>query len=560
MRRIIGYILAAAILISAITVVLSGCSKSVDDTQDFEIVDTQKLPSKVDLRDYNGKNYVTPVKTQLFGDCWSFSLAGAAEISYLFSNDMGVPAGEENKQVDFSEKYISWYLFHGVTQDDAVKGKVRKSQVGEGFDPSEAENDFKMTAYIIGGPFIHDANFFSAGFGPVDESVQVNGEYPYAYDDSWEGEWTLPLNAEYRNAPTCGLLKESRKLPSPAAFDEDSNYSLNADGLNAIKSELYQGHGVSIALCSTHGGFSAKNRAAYCFENKSPDHAVTVVGYDDDYPKENFTKKNYKGEVEENSIPPENGALIIKNSWGLTAFDGDIDDGYFYVSYYDRSLMDPLSYVFDPDQSNKHTVRNIDQYDLMMTDWYGCTEYDTETKTANVFDAEEEESLYQIAYVTGSERTEVTYEIYKDIGDDDPSSGTLLETGVHRHTYKGFYQIDLKDEYTLKKGERYAVVLTMKQISGDSDPVYTEVFPYSTEFFEGMSVTGVINKGESYLYADGKWSDLSAMKDSLTETAYQYCEEVLRSDPSLPELELKGKDGMAVDNYPIKAISAPIKE
>ena len=66
------------------------------------------LPSKVDLRNYNGKNYVTPVKSQNFGDCWSFSLAGSAEIAYLFANDMGVEAGEVNDQVDFSEKYIVW--------------------------------------------------------------------------------------------------------------------------------------------------------------------------------------------------------------------------------------------------------------------------------------------------------------------------------------------------------------------------------------------------------------------------------------------------------------------
>ena len=560
MKRILGYILAAAILMTACSVLLSGCSNSVEDLEDFEVIDAEKLPSKVDLRDYNGKNYVTPVKTQRFGDCWAFSLAGAAEISYLFSHDMGVPAGEENKQVDFSEKYITWYLFHGITKDDVVKGKVRASQVGEGFDPSAAESKFEMAPYVIGGPFVHDANFFSAGFGPVDESVEVNGEYPYAYDDSWEGEWTLPLNAQYRNAPTCGFLKESKKLQSPATFDKDGNYSLNTNGLNAIKSELNQGHGVSIALCSTHGGFNVKTRAAYCSENKDPDHAVTVVGYDDDYPKENFTNKNYSGEIEEDSIPPENGALIIKNSWGLTTFDGDIDDGFLYISYYDRSLMDPLSYVFDSEKNNSRPARNIDQYDLMMTIWYGCTEHDTETKTANVFDAEDDESLYQIAYATGSEKTEVTYEIYKDIKDDDPSSGTLLETGVHRHTFEGFYQIDLKKEYTLKKGEKYAVVLTMKHISDDRDPVYTEVFPYSTEFFEGMSVTGIINQGESYLYSDGKWSDLSAMKDSLTQTAYQYCKEVLQSDPSLPELKLKGTDSMAVDNYPIKAISAPIKE
>ena len=82
---------------------------------------------------------------------------------------------------------------------------------------------------------------------------------------------------------------------------------------------------------------------------------------------------------------------------------------------------------------------------------------------------------------------------------DNPSSGTLLEQGVHSHRYAGSHAIDLNGKYPLKKGERYAVVQTVKH--GDS---YNEVFPYSTDFFEGMTVRGIINKGESFLHTDGK--------------------------------------------------------
>ena len=554
MKKVLAIILSALTLCS-----FTACSagnETLTAEEDFEVIDASKLPSKVDLRNFEGKNYVTPVKNQWYGDCWSFSLAGAAEISYLFENDMGVPAGEVNDKVNFSEKYISWYLFHGITQDDVVKGKVRASQAGEGFDLTEPDKKLKLSSYLIGGPFIHNSNFFGAGFGPVDESVTVKGEHPYAYDDSWEGEWTLPLNAEYRNAPAAGLIRSSIRLPNPASVSSDGKYEFNADGINAIKSELSQGHGVSIALCSSHPGFNSANRAAYYTGDAQPDHAVTVVGYDDDYPKENFTFINANSKNGEDGTPPENGALIIKNSWGLTDYDGnDPDDGYVYISYYDHSLMDPLSYVFEG--KSKHENPNFDQYDLMMTNWYGSTDYDSETKMANVFDAEEDENLYRIAYAVGLPKTEVAYEIYKGIGDDDPSSGTLLEKGIHRHTREGFYSIDLKEEYALKKGEKYSVVLTVKHSSDDGSMTYTEFFPYSTEFYEGMTVHGVINKGESYLYTDGKWSDMSGMKDDLIDRAYSQCSDLLEQDKALPELKLKGKDSFAVDNYPIKAILSP---
>ena len=69
-----------------------------------EITDAAKLPAKFDLRNVDGKNYVTPVKAQRWGDCWTFALAGAAETAYLYANGLGVPAGEKNEKVNFSEK------------------------------------------------------------------------------------------------------------------------------------------------------------------------------------------------------------------------------------------------------------------------------------------------------------------------------------------------------------------------------------------------------------------------------------------------------------------------
>ena len=543
MKKIFAFILSAVIL-SALF--MTGCSNTAGNAE--REIDIKELPSKFDLRNADGKNYVTPVKCQRWGDCWTFAMAGAAETAYLYANGMGVPAGEKNEQVNFSEKYIAWYMFHGMTEDDVVKGKVRASQVGEGFDPKEAEKGSELTSYFIGGPFVQAANLFGCGFGPVDESTEINGEYPYAYNDDASVEWQLPLNAEYRSAHTAALFKDSRILPTPAKTDADGNYVFNQEGVDAIKKELYQGHGVIVALNAANPGYNSRRRASYYSGDEEPNHAVVVVGYDDDFPKENFTRKQADGKEVEDSTPPENGALIIKNSWGLTAFDGDPDDGYVYISYYDHCLLAALSYVFESDKEAKHTVRSYDQYDLMMTQWYGVTDYEDETKMANVFEAEEDKKLFQIEYRTAYPDAEVAYEIYKDVKSDDPSSGTLLEEGVHSHRYAGSHVIDLKSEYALKEGDSYSVVLTMK--NGEK---YAEVFPYSTKFFEGMTVNGVINKGESFLYSDGKWTDMTEQKDSLLERAYTQCAEKNASDEALPDLELDRKT-FVLDNYPIKAI------
>ena len=125
------------------------------DTQQTEAQAEQKvtaddLPKAVDLRDYNGKNYVTAVKRQAFGDCWSFGNIGAAECSYLYENDLGVPAGEVNNNVNFSERYMSWTVFHNITKDDVKLGKVRQSQVGEGYDLGEMEEKNPVLPFIMG--------------------------------------------------------------------------------------------------------------------------------------------------------------------------------------------------------------------------------------------------------------------------------------------------------------------------------------------------------------------------------------------------------------------------
>lgn len=140
-----------------------------------------------------------------------------------------------------------------------------------------------------------------------------------------------------------------------------------------------------------------------------------------------------------------------------------------------------------------------------------------------------------------------------------PSSGKLLEKGVNRHTFAGYHKIDLKGEYPLKKGERYSVVLTMKRSGDDGSVVYTETFPYSTKFSTGLNVKGIVNRGESYLYHDGKWTDMSEMKDSLIEKAYRQLNEKLGSKETFTSISLDSKDTFTIDNYPIKAILAPNK-
>lgn len=64
----------------------------------------------------------------------------------------------------------------------------------------------------------------------------------------------------------------------------------------------------------------------YVMNNNSStvyDHAVSIVGWDDNFPKENFPER---------IRPSKNGAYLVLNSWG----DAWGNDGYFWISYEDQ--------------------------------------------------------------------------------------------------------------------------------------------------------------------------------------------------------------------------------
>ena len=546
------------------------------DTDSSSDIDIENLPSKVDLRNYNGKNYVTPVKSQAFGDCWSFGISAAAESSYLYSNDHGISASETNDEglykdnfnVNFSERYLSWYVYHGITQDDVTLGKVRASQVGEGYDTTATDSFNSNSAFLMGGALLSGMNIFASGFGPVDETTEVNGKYPYAYSDknivnnddfedfSSRGDWSIPLNSQYRNAPIKAFLRNGNLLPCPASKDSDGNYIFNEDGVRAIKTEIAQGHAVAITAL-VFGRMNQENWAAYTTIDER-NHVVTIVGYDDNYPKENFEKLDKDGNIDPDSIPPTDGAFIIKDSSG--EYGGFDRKGTFYISYHDHTLLDPISFDFDKPDSVKYSDVNYDQYDLLFIGWCASADYDSETKMANVFDAEMDEYLTQITYRTTQFNTDVHYAIYKDISEDCPDSGTLLEEGDRSHWFAGSHKIDLKGEYSLSKGEKYSVVLTMSYTADDGNTTYTNVIPYATNVIpygasknDETKAIGIINKSESYLFNNGKWTDLTEFKDDFAKIALEL--DNTRSSPdSFKALSI---DRITIDNFPIKAILVP---
>ncbi|MBR2547642.1 MAG: hypothetical protein IKF07_05560 [Eubacterium sp.] len=558
-------------------------------------------PAKFDLRDVDtdgdGKgdtSYITPVKFQNpFGSCWGFAAIAAAESSilsnkelnndgtgkplYSTSPDQSVsPDGKADSAgktiLDLSEKHLVYFAATAIDDPD-------DSQNGEGTHFLYPKNASGRMS--VGGlPFIA-TSLFSSGIGPnltsrrfpassgkegdmsdilsyrgkngEIESRKVNGkwiDFSYSAEDEWG------IDDEYRFLQSY-KLKESYLLPSPAkevADDPDQPYSemhyeYDPDGTLAIKKQLMEGRAVQIGFwADTSTPDPVTKQAEYLNEDTwaqftdkilDANHAVTIVGWDDDFDKNSFV---------DGKIPEDNGAWLVKNSWGTGErpfpYKGAGDwgmvnekgehTGYFWLSYYDRTISFPESLAFD--RSNVGSEYYLDQYDFMPVNTASSGTTEAAVSTANMFCAEQAELLEQVSCQTSVPGTHVTYDVYLLTQyHRDPQDGIKVASEEADYEFGGFHKVTLKKPVFIQKGQYYSIVVTQTTPAGQ----------YAFSLQEGLSKevaiffnsdryqVGVINRNESFVCIDGQWLDLA--------------------EPEVLE-RLAGEESelMSFDNFPIK--------
>lgn len=345
---------------------------------------------------------------------------------------------------------------------------------------------------------------------------------------------------------TIGLtLIDGNKLPEYAERDNKGNWTgLSAHAVQATKKELQDGRAVTVNFhadsstpsdSTTTGKYiDLNNWTHYTYDNSSSNHTVTIVGWDDNYPRENFLSGTDKRG--NSKTPPANGAWIVKNSWGsetdavsnehgrpITKGTWGVKDGegkstgYFYLSYYDKSVKSPESFRFGTDMSESDYFSTY-QYDCLPADdgFYFATG-DSRISTANIFvsDPQEEEVLTSVGVRTYAENTTVENEVYLlDAGTTNPEKGTKVASFVSTFEYGGFHRIALPSTVTLKPGTRFSIVSTgyVKRSDGNFNYGLAASKADSQAYAQKKLNQGnktwvygkaVVNKGESYLYWNG---------------------------------------------------------
>ena len=215
------------------------------------------------------------------------------------------------------------------------------------------------------------------------------------------------------------------------------------------------------------------------------EHAVVIVGWRDDFSRYNF-----------NTVPPGDGAFIVRNSWGPEWGE----DGYFYVSYYDAYLgIRNISAAFKGVESPSNYSR-VYEYDT-----YGCTTsigYDSPTAWfANIFTAKSQCKLKAVSFYALGSVNRYKIWIHRGVNPNEPRSGKISAKKGGKLKYPGYVTIPLKKPVELNKGERFALVVSMKS-NGEDYPVAVEYH------FKNYTKKLKAKKGQSFISTNGKsWTD-----------------------------------------------------
>jgi C1A family cysteine protease len=416
------------------------------------------LPESYDLRDFG---LVGSVPDQgNYGTCWALSALGAAESSLML---------RQLTSVTFSEKHLTWFALMGDEETEYIKA---------------ARNGREYNPWTAGGTAIQAMACLSAWKGPV-----YNYKMPYDSFDVVPDE-SLRYEADF-HLQDCVY-----------AYIGDYNISIlhdvaDAPSIQIIKQLVLENGGYEVSYHAEWYGnryFNESTSAIYHDDVTNQNHANLIVGWDDNYSKENFSS----------DCQPENdGAWLVRNSYGT----GWGDEGYFWLSYEDKSIvMQGTSYTFE-DKDNYATNYQYDTngwtVSVAADDFIDTTDASKVAYISNIFTAEKDEQLEAVSFYTTDVGTEYEISVYTGVKNGNPVSGTLAYSGqTGCEEYCGYHTIELDSAVALAAGTNFSVVVKL------TNPEYA--YPIAAEAVIATTnpqYNG--NGGESYYSADGKsWTDI----------------------------------------------------
>ena len=404
-----------------------------------------------------------------YGTCWGFAPTSLAELSVL-NND--------GTLLDLSELHSIYFAYHYTSADgkDGVK-----------YLPTAGYNYLSM-----GGDPSFIYHTYANWVGAADEKTAPYSEAAATLESGLSNDIAMKDSAHLRNF-----------------------YIVNKADRKYIKQLIKEYGGVGMSYYDDNQYYDYSTNSYYSTVSDNTNHAISVVGWDDD----KVTNSSNKG------------AWLVRNSWGSDEYS---HFGYFWMSYDEPSIYDrvyALDCVSDTGSSDDDFYDHNYQYDLSAYSQYGWIGTGTSSAIANIFTATGTQLLKAVGVETQNPNINYTVSIYTDIANSsNPESGTLVRTQTGSFTYQGFHTIKMDNPLTLTKGETFSVVIKLESKDGKSGAYYVMESNYNLGNAASWYCGG--EKGQSFYYNYG-WRDMvESMGGNVRIKAYT--DDVKIQKPSAP--------------------------
>ena len=468
-----------------------------------------------------------------------FDIALELENSYILPSPAGVDENGKYVYNEYGTYSIKNELLHGRAvsiayhadqsmDPDAYVNRARDELKALGIPGTEEQFDTFITAFILGELTVGDLSMEDLAFSakvlkvirgegtPQDAIAEVDAMTDEEIIDYFRGvashqeaavEEPEETEAAEETQETLAEEIDLQALAEKLGFDYDELLA-EKERSDAANDDVY---------------INVKTYAQYTnTQDAGANHAVTIVGWDDNYSVDNFL---------EDKQPPADGAWIVRNSWG----EGYGNEGYFYLSYYDQTICLPESYDFVTSyKAGVPRSVSIVGMDYMTTGSYPSIHMEDACSYANIFTMDPGENVLRYVSVLCADLdTEVTAEVYL-LNENAvvPTDGILLDRVVKDLRYGGYYRLPLSHDISIPDGSRIGVVVTQRIRTGENAEY---AVPYAIAAnqdlqrdiallqndgkISGTYGIGHIGQGESWVYQNGQWFDWADVIEDLKQTS-----------------------------------------